>query len=402
MVKLTEWFLPTVATSALCFIVFGLEVLLFSEPTAVMIAPSGTILVIAAFAIFSQRKKCIDADNVAFVNFNVVAGLLHLLSAIAILSLGAPEWKSHGREVSATLWDVTMWQYTCYNRTLEEYTTDRNCDTDDRLFFPEPPKKSLGRWNIILLCAIFSAWSGAVHIAWALRIIRFSDDREAFWKTETTVRFAGDYAVSASVMFVAFSILYSAAELFSVILAPLILFGLLCYSAHYLNTYRGNSEVPKWYGFFSMVAAYTALLTATVFHAIAEITSVVDTDKYGQAPVKVLVISAGITVFVFSSFIVPYTMELYASVKKDTEGLLRQQLFYTTIYCFLSLGAKVTLHVIFTITGLSQSKIIANNTDDAPPDPEQQIRQLAGGASGVVGASIFIFVLLYRRNRPQT
>ena len=420
---------PTLAVFVGTAAVFGFEVAGAELFDVNMYGAAGTgaaTLLLFTALLWKVCYKSCATELKPFFACNTVAGAFHILSAVVILSLGLPEWKSHNRSVSAKLFEVTRWKFSCYNRKQSKYNfNDKSCNDEDRLFYPDTFENELGQVHVILFCTVFSAWSGFVHLARAAVIstipadkVDFNEpaqnnskhafDRRLFWNTETFVRFGIDYSVSASIMFVTFAVLFAATNVASVIIAPSILTMLLWLSVLYLNTYRrvrtDNVQTPTAQttdvgsiGFWALICAYVAIVTGTILHSVLEITNVASNTDYGEAPAKVLAVSTAITLFVFSSFIIPYFIELKGMPRfsKSTYDL-KWQLTFTAIYSCLSLLAKVTLHVLFTVSGLQQSKILANNTDVEPPNARDQLKWIAIGSSTVISTSVVIFIIVYR------
>tara|TARA_Y100001938_G_scaffold133825_1_gene193606 strand:- start:1959 stop:3167 length:1209 start_codon:yes stop_codon:yes gene_type:complete len=386
--------------------VFATEAGLFSANLSLVAVVGITLSVFAATlctflclfkCFYAEHWKIVDGTCKKFVLVNVVAGVFHVAAAVVILALGEENWPSHNRAVANSWTHVTLWRFMCYDRTNASYIINTtNCSDDDKMFFPDDNFDTFTQVHIILLCTLFSAWSGAVHLAraWFIAIDK-TGNADTFWDTDTKVRFAGDYAISASIMLACFSVLYGATNIFSTFVGPAVLAILLFMSVACLKEYRATSfACEKTFAFSSLCSAYVAVLVASVGNAVYRITHVEDTDSYGEAPLDVLLASSIITVAVFSIFIIPYAYELYFTPSKGPSTAL--QLTLTSVYCFMSLAAKVVLHVVFVTTGLSQSKLLANNTDDPPPDPQAQLRDLAIASSAVVTTSFFIFFVLYR------
>lgn len=337
--------------------------------------------------------------NDAFWKCHAIAGTFHICAAFAIGLVGSADWPSHNRAVSGTLLDVTQWQYTCYNRTSEEYTTERNCDTEDRTFFPEAPSIFFGNVHVIALCILFSAWSGFVHIVRAIYIARWLDV-PVEWNTETTVRFAVDYSVSASIMLMCMNALFGATNIFSIVAGPAWLACLLVASSILLNkVHQLNHEAKPvrtkavLYTFVALCVIYLLIIVRSTGMAVHKITNVVDTERYGKAPTNILAAATSITVVFFSVFIFPYCAELFWFT--DISSNLSQQLIFTSVYSAMSLGAKVLLHVVFVTTGQSQSKLLANDTDAPPPDADDQLKDLGISAGSVLSTSLFLFFIVH-------
>jgi hypothetical protein len=376
----------------------------------------------------SNTPRCADMDNVdtAKVSFDATAKYstsikwihgvcfaFHLSAAMVILgytygsdTLPTPP-KPYNRYVSASMFGVERWTMTCAGATVKG-----SCPDELMVFSETRPDKVAFTFNIFVCLVWFSTWSGVVHFVrwlvvcgycartkepteWSWRLLF-----DPTWKGEVFARLAVDYTCSASVMLACFSALYGALNLFSLVLAPILLVVLLVLSAALLLHADKLSAGTCVACFVALLAAYGLVLVRGVLYAVAELTTEIPGDE-PAAPSNVLWIASLSTVAFFSSFVVPYTFELRwmhqwssnASTDADhRDKNERRKLKYSYAYAFLSLVAKVFLHLTFTVVAGTQS---AGLTSPDPPDFDAQQNNLYRIMFAVPTTGVFVFALLW-------
>lgn len=282
-------------------------------------------------------------------------------------------------EPSKTSWEPIAWKYTCKtpcNLTISPKCTAASCPDDDKQFYVEKPEDAL-TINIIGLASVYVGWSALGHlVAWLwqryLRLIRHFD-----------------YAVTAPTMLVVLGCTYGLSSLW-LIINPVLL-GILILISAAIERRPGEPVVSPTSRtaliFYGLIFAY-GFVVSPVLYGAAQITSEsryppVDPNNstigYGTAPDFVLAFSIG-TVLLFSSFVVPYAIDLFWYPLAGRES----------IYITLSMIAKTTLHLWLGLTVIETSVSVGEGqpSKDGRSDMDTLAIGLGGATALVIGLSI--------------
>lgn len=350
---------------------------------------------------------------------HLIAGLAHIVSGTALLIAGGKavdwQWNKYAHEITNSFALPSSWQFCCYSGGA--YTTGTQaCPNESRQFYlAHPPgHKSSFKINTLAMACAFAFVSGAVHLLSALSKPSTMNCTplallDWTWKGETRRRFVLDYAVSAPIMMSLFGALWGANNLWSVICAPILLSALLITSTVVLL----NENVEKkhrWRLVACHIIVYLGLLGVGVVHSlIANAKSPAEDSNRGRTPNAVIYVSLFV-LLTFSSFIVPYCLEL----KNRPKGMLAVSLDvyqnkafvteYTLAYVALSLIAKVTLHAMFGITVINHARVLsrlscAEMTKKPVDMAEDNAAVLAAGFSVIVGGIVlYVFTRRWLKN----
>ena len=330
----------------------------------------------------------VEFDVRKAVSSHIICGVLHLTSTIVLRSV-AGSYNGYKAYVSAAFWEYTGWRTHCYEATTKTYTAAADeCDAQSQqVFSVTPPASQLPMpVNLLAMALTFTLVSSMVHFAsacWLWKTKKGADESQQL-RVDSAMRF-GDYAVSASVMLSLMNIVFGANSVAGVILAPAVLGVALVLAAvlqwHVLpGAERPLSSSTATCYFVGLVLVYTLCLLPTIL-AMSETATV--------APKGVLAFMVGMLI-VFSSFIVPYTIEL-----------VKREYCMFTVYATLSVVAKAILHAFLAVSVLQQAKLYeAAPTVEAGGDPpedifaELQTKVYAILAGTIVGGIGLFFVLL--------
>jgi len=341
--------------------------------------------------------------TMGFLNIKTVkqlhlyAGCAHLLSALVLLFAGssAAPLNKYAQPVSNSFWEPSTWRFVCYNGTGYVNGTSE-CPDKNRTFRVQMPPGSTPIYtvNTLLMAVAFAAVSGGTHIfAWWSA----SEPVWLRWQKESKLRFGIDYAISAPIMLALFSVMWGANNILSAIVAPVVLSAMLRIALRIIVTDR---TLRKTVLFAVLVLGYTALLWLGIGRALLENSRKVDTNNSEDADRGVMprgVVYASIFVLLtFSSFIVPYGLELKLKHPINNEDNARK---FSLWYAALSLVAKVTLHAMFGITAINQATVLTQPDKELPakpPDMAAESQKVIGAGTSIIGAGIVLYICASR------
>lgn len=341
---------------------------------------------------------------------HALAGAAHLVSAFAILVAGATVGISRfQRNVTRSLSEPSVWRFYCKvaNNVYDKGT--QACPADDRFFFESPPDATLYTVNTLWMAVAFATVSGVVHvITW----YRQKSCQEWKWEDESRMRFCYDYAISAPIMLALFSILWGANNIWGAIVAPGFLWAFLIAAKYIITMDRTTGSYAVFVG---LTCAYLIVLWPGLFrslHINAREPKNAQSDR-GVMP-KGVVAATVFVLLTFSSFIMPYFIEIYQlrdpvalhrllSVQlsertQDTRSSHPEEYKkitkYSLWYASLSLVAKVTLHAMFGITTINQAKFLPPDNavpSGDPPDMGDDSARVFGAGGAIIVAGLLLY-----------
>ena len=322
---------------------------------------------------------------------------LHMLAASLLLQYtlrATDDMSIYKRGVAKALTQPTLWYYKCYDHELEAYhPTYAYCDVKDKLFrIVYPGDTFSAKFNTFIAVIFFSYFSAFAHLLamlcnsrtestwWNLliifpRTVDFAPLDEVNYRSETLVRTL-DYACTASVMIALFSVMWGAANVWGVIVSPLLLCFIVCLafwsSLRYVIppgksvsegttyvaglferlerkvAYERNSFMA-WGIFGGLSLLFFFALWFGVIKALRENSKYGEEgDRRGQMPQGVVIGSVFVLV-TFSSFVVPYLFETRAFLDTTASAAERTRLVATyssawsamsLVSCTMGRGAK--------------------------------------------------------------
>jgi hypothetical protein len=315
---------------------------------------------------FNRHRACI---------IHLVCTALHLVSTSVIYGLATRDntpISAYNNYVNKDFFAYTDWKIYCYANATRDYSkfnennkTPGYCPDSTKLFFVERGDNAFDTpVNILGLALAFTSVSAFVHFISAI-LCKIYPEKYTL-EIDSTLRFTMDYAVSAPVMLALINIVFGANSISGVIVAPIILNVALVLASLLLNyaVAHGNSNHDKpsvvfpylyirntlnvqstFACFYFLV--FAALCLMYIVSLVPTIVAVINVAKL--APDGVLIFMVGF-LFAFSSFIVPYALELY-----------KQKYGYFVAYAALSLNAKAILHSFLAISVLQQAKLYNNS-----------------------------------------
>lgn len=255
--------------------------------------------------------------------------------------------------------------------------------------------RAVGLWAAILhivtsLIIIVASWFVALHFENGkytdFTSLITTDEVTQLLLTENFYRFRFDYAFSASIMLIVVGILWGGNTLFSVVLAPVMLFVALQGSCSLL--YRLDlPKIDRFIIFSSMCFLFVGAFLNPLYAAIKATSTVGDEDNEGQAPWFVIVFVV-VIFFLFCSFIVPYVYSLYKGSLQKIEIIS---------YSCLSVVAKVILHGFLAAALVQQNEIL--NSDRTEP-MEITVGTIVGIVAGTSTIGISLGLWLYYCYNP--
>lgn len=345
----------------------------------------------------------VEFDRLKAWKVHAVCAVLHFVSTIVIAALAlkngskASDYETY---VNKDFFTFTDWNIFCYkNGTYSIYiqgkTSDTECPDSSKLFFINRGTNSFETpINILYVALAFTSVSASVH---AVSAIWSACSEKYNLAIDSLLRFSVDYAVSAPLMLSLVNIVYGANCVSGVIVGPAVLCAALVASAWLLfyalsNPAYQNSDDSKakfspllimtrrLFPYMTSKTKYIVIFTFLVAIYCASLAptfaAIINAGKL--APTSVVIFMSGLLVF-YSSFIVPYALELF---KKKTYS-------YFLSYAILSLVAKAVLHSFLAVSVLQQAKLYdnakVNVTDTGLEPPEDMTAQNAD-------AFIIIFV----------
>lgn len=344
------------------------------------------------------------------------AAAAHIVSALAILAAGVSVGPSRfRRSVTTSFNEPSVWRFYC--RVGGTYVVGtQDCPTDNRYFYESPPggSSTLYTVNTLWMAVAFATVSGVAHWVSACK----PGGAPWTWKTESVVRFVGDYSVTAPIMLSLFSVLWGANNILSALMAPCLL-AVLLWCAAYIIVHKRRAETTR--AVIGLIVAYTVFLGFGIGKALIRNTekpSDLQPDR-GVMPTGVVVATAFVLA-TFSAFIVPYWFELktFANDSVRFDALMDINLrdataanvppfvkTYSVRYAALSLIAKVTLHTMFGITAIDQAKHLPHDgvvpTGD-PPDRGNETGRVFGAGAAIIVLGVLLYLRVnYAINHPQ-
>lgn len=199
---------------------------------------------------------------------------------------------------------------------------------------------------------------------------------QRYLKTEAFLRLVFDYAISASVMLSVISLLWGCRSYAGIYVGPSLLCSALIASWYVLDRARSTDTDDKAFlraiHLLHLIVVYTAALWP-LFGALYNGLKSADTElPSGQMPSWVVVIAIA-NMTIFSAFIVPYGLDLFA----------KKYVCFIS-HAVLSVVAKVMLHAFLGISILAQ----VNELSDAECSKEFGADNQLGRVSGIVGGTI--------------
>ena len=371
------------------------------------------------------QEKLMGGDGNSFITLSqkrqvhLICGTVHVISSAALLGagLGMNSFNTYDRSVSKSFFDIQKWFFMCYNKAAKTYTAGTQaCPETDRMFYEDTATTELYKMNVLIAAAMYSFWSGLVHFIAAhysqptgqgsystegREFTFFGLIGPQFGRTrEAILRFSLDYAVTAPLMLSVFCIVFASNNLFSVIVGPIILALLLLASTLVLLDGQGITKPKRWFLLLVLCGLYAAVLGLSIIRSAVQVTSktIERADNEGKAPDLVIVVSIFL-ILTFSSFIVPYAIELLMD-KPVVDGSKTDAKIFLA-YAGLSLIAKVTLHAMFGIAVINQSKFLQKDETQPPPNYSQEENLTFIAAGNIIGVGSIIFYLIYRRIKKQ-
>lgn len=338
------------------------------------------------------------------------AGVAHLASAFAILIAGATVGISHfRRNVTRSASEPSVWLFYCKAADSTYARGTQACPTEDRFFYESSPDATLYTVNTLWMAVAFATVSGVVHIiSWYRQ--KYSQTWK--WKDESRMRFCYDYAISAPIMLALFSVLWGANNIWGVIVAPGFLWAFLIAAKYIITMDRTTGSYAVFAG---LTCAYAIVLWPGLLRALhvnAQEPKDPQSDR-GVMP-KGVVAATVFVLLTFSSFIVPYFIEMYQlrdpvvlhrllsielsertqntySSHPEEYALLKK---FSLWYTLLSLVAKVTLHAMFGITAINQAKFLPSDNvvpSGDPPDMGDDSARVFGAGGTIIAAGLFLY-----------
>tara|TARA_B110000902_G_scaffold213124_1_gene244479 strand:- start:1209 stop:2630 length:1422 start_codon:yes stop_codon:yes gene_type:complete len=225
-----------------------------------------------------------------------------------------------------------------------------------------------------------------------------------YQRLSNCVRLSLDYAFSASLMLCVVSLLWGSTGLAGVVVAPVALFTALQCSSYLLYqsvTSKFKHTDDKACVLIMLLTVYVAALVPFLLAAIEATSSTTIEPNEATAPPAVLIIAISF-VILFTTFVVPYVLELF-NYNTYTDPSTKQKLYYCTrtymlhvVHCALSLIAKVVLHCAIILAAIRETQVLNQVSDDTtqPPslDTETSVSISIGATIGVGILLVFVAV----------
>lgn len=332
---------------------------------------------------FDRHRACI---------VHLVCACLHLVSTTVIRVLATKDdtpISAYDNYVNKDFFAYTDWKIYCYANATRNYSkfNENNkapgyCPDSTKLFFVERGDNAFETpVNILGLALAFTSVSAFVHFISAV-LCKLYPEKYTL-EIDSTLRFTLDYAISAPVMLALINIVFGANSVSGVIASPIVLNVALVLASLLLNyaINHGNSEDSSRVYYFIFFAALCILYILTLVPTFIAVGNVAK-----LAPDGVLIFMVGF-LFAFTSFVVPYGLELY-----------NLKYAYFVAYAALSLNAKAILHSFLAISVLQQAKLYNNsfvNVSGTGQDPPKDMTTQEAEAYIIVFVTPVIGFLLY-------